>query len=298
MNMNVTPIPHLAPGQLVKDWRRRYLAATATIEDEQRKQMIPAYVHRSEGEVLLAEAAIGEDTLIKALNELEDLIDGVVGKVARVNEFWALKPISKSYTDLVGYFFLLQNEAALAEISNDMLLMKYLHAVPDGDKIYESSKESIKADMSEDDVKAIFKIVKHKLETTNKVSHCSRDNVLVKTEKIDKDDVFTAEEKTPLWAAQLQEGMLELREQVENMKGVEYEDSSCSENDETNVLYNKSTMKKKKLDKWKCWVCHDKGHFSKQCPKRRCLRCGKEGHHEKRCYVKPTGNNAKPTKSG
>ena len=96
--INSTPIPHLAPGQLVKDWRKRYLAATATLQDAQRKNMIPAYVHRTDGELLLAEAAIKEDSLDDALGMLQELIDGTPGRVNAVNEFWSLQPSSSSYT--------------------------------------------------------------------------------------------------------------------------------------------------------------------------------------------------------
>ena len=80
----LTPIPHLAVGQTVKDWRRRYLAATATINDEQRKAMIPAYVHRNNGVVLIAEAACENDSLVNALKELESLIDGDPSRITRV----------------------------------------------------------------------------------------------------------------------------------------------------------------------------------------------------------------------
>ena len=128
----------------MKDWRRRYLAATATLTDAQKKAMIPAYVHRNDGEVLIAEAASAKDSLVNALNELEILIDGDPGVITKINDFWALKAASRSYNDIVSYFFLLKNEAEFAGVSKDMMLIKFFNTMPGGEKIYESQKTVIK----------------------------------------------------------------------------------------------------------------------------------------------------------
>ena len=70
-----------------------------------------------------------------------------MGRVSSVNEFWNLKPASKSYTDIVSYFFLLQNEAELAKITPDMLLLKYLKVIPDGEQIYDDHADKFKSNM-------------------------------------------------------------------------------------------------------------------------------------------------------
>ena len=64
----ITPIPHIAVGQSVKDWWRRYIAATATLKDEEKKAMIPAYVHRTDGEVLIAENCSKSDNQQPLMN--------------------------------------------------------------------------------------------------------------------------------------------------------------------------------------------------------------------------------------
>ena len=130
--------------------------------------MIPAYVHRNNGVVSIAEAACEKDSLVNALKELESLIDGDPSRITRVNEFWPLKPTSKSNIDLVSYFFSLKNEAAFAGITNEMLVIKFLDAVPGGERIFESNKDKIKADMEISAVTEIFKAVQFKLAKVKK----------------------------------------------------------------------------------------------------------------------------------
>ena len=142
-----TTIPHIAAGQTVQDWRRKFLAATETIDDKQRKTIIPKYVHRNDEEVLIAEAVCKKETLVNALKELESRIDGDPSRMTRVNEFWALEPTSTSYIGLASYFFMLKYEAAFAGITNEMLVIKFLNGVLAGEKIYKSNKAKIKADM-------------------------------------------------------------------------------------------------------------------------------------------------------
>ena len=97
------------------------MAATATLQDGQRKNLLPAYVHRTEGEVLLAEAAIQEGSLDDALGLLEEMIDGTPGKIAAVNEFWSLKPASASYSDIIGHFYLFNLRVRLQERVSQMI---------------------------------------------------------------------------------------------------------------------------------------------------------------------------------
>ena len=303
--MSPTPIPHLAPGQPVKEWRRRYLAATATLNDDQKKQMIPAYVHRSDGEVLLAEAAITETTLTGALSELEELIDGTPGRVTSVNEFWALKPASQSYTDLVSYFFLLKSEAELAKVTPDMLLIKFLNAVPEGSKVYDDNAAEIKPDMKEDKVKAIFRIVKDKLTVIKKKSTSTYESIpQIKKEREDF-DVFVADEGIPRWAEELRDGLHNVQGMLGMYQGDEDQDSPDEERMQS-VMYNKPNSQGNGayVNDSKCWICLESGHYANRCRRRKCVRCGNEGHHEKKCFVKLTENNRignsafKPKKNG
>ena len=91
----LTPIPHLLTGKKIKAWKRGYLAATATLTDAQKSALLPAYVHRTEAETIIAERCSKEATPDAALKELDTFIDGEPNMMARVNEFWALVPVSK-----------------------------------------------------------------------------------------------------------------------------------------------------------------------------------------------------------
>ena len=282
--MAQTPIPHLTVGQSVREWRRRYLAATATLTEAQKKSMIPAYVFSSY--VLLAETAIKEDTLEKALSLLEELIDGTVGRVSSVNDFWDLKPASRSYTDIVSYFFLLQSEADIAKITPDMLLLKYLKVIPDGEKIYDDNADKFKPDMDAAAVVGIFKIAKDKLTTLKKSTSTPQ---IIKKEKEDF-DVFVADEM-PRWAEELKEGL----QNVQGRLGMFEEEDDRNNDGEDDVMYNKPTQADG--NDRKCWICLENGHYANRCSKRKCVRCGKEGHHEKKCYVKLTENNSSNSSS-
>ena len=60
-------IPHLQAGQKIADYKKIFLAATATLaKDDQRRACLPLYVDRTEGEKQIAFAAAAEDNLEKA----------------------------------------------------------------------------------------------------------------------------------------------------------------------------------------------------------------------------------------
>ena len=69
-------IPHLADGQKIADYKKNFIASTATLKDEQRQTCLPVYVHRTEGEKQLAYTVSTKESLNEALKVLEDVIDG------------------------------------------------------------------------------------------------------------------------------------------------------------------------------------------------------------------------------
>ena len=281
----ITPIPHLAPGQSVKDWRRRFIAATATLKDGERKAMLPAYVHRTSGEVLIAEVCSEKATLEVALVELENLIDGVKSKMVRVNEFWTLKPDSTSYTDIMSFFFTLRYEGKLAGVSFEMIMIKFLNALTNGEKLYNTHKDKIKSDMTEVVLLAVFEDLKTKILKASKESHIN-----VKKEQSEEMGIFVADqENLPTWAS-------ELKSQVHHLKGV-LEDVTFHHGnvhqEETQIMLNSSGSSSSNMynpssssAKRKCYVCGKPGHLAYTCNEKKCGICGKSGHVESQCYSK------------
>ena len=69
-------IPHLQAGQKIADYQKIFLAATATLTDDQCSTCLPIYVDRTEEEKQIAFAAAAEESLEKAFKFLEYYIDG------------------------------------------------------------------------------------------------------------------------------------------------------------------------------------------------------------------------------
>ena len=286
----ITPIPHLAPGQSVKDWRRRFLAATATLKDEEKMAMLPAYVHRTNGEVLIAEVCAGKTTLEEALKELENLIDGEKNKMIRVNEFWIIKPDSLSYTDLMSFFFTLTYEGKLAGVSFEMIMIKFLNALTKGEEIYNSNKDKIKEGMTEVTLLEVFQTIKTKIRKASKDVKSS--HVIVKKEPLEEMGIFVANsENVPSWAN-------ELRNEVHDLKGALQDVQFYQENmaNDSQIMLNSSVngsanySKNPLPNKRKCWICDKPGHFANSCQQRKCSKCGKPGHIESQCYSKRNFN--------
>lgn len=55
-------IPHLATSQKIADYKKTYMAATATLTAEHKLACLPVYIHRSEGEKNLAHTAATKTT--------------------------------------------------------------------------------------------------------------------------------------------------------------------------------------------------------------------------------------------
>lgn len=275
----LTPVPHLLSGQKIKTWKRAYLAATATLTDAQQLALLPAYVHRTEAEIIIAEQCSKKETPAAAIIELELLIDGAPNIVSRVNEFWGLKPVSTSYSSLIGFYFVLKSEATMAGVSNDMVLIKYLHHIPGGEKIQATHQAKFKSTMTATEMETIFKIAQTKL-MTNGV----KTSDTIKEEKMESGEssmLFSLNE-APAWAVEMKEEIRSLREERENEA---YAFNQSRENEA--YAFNQSTTNSRGSrgfrDK-KCFVCNAYGHLSFNCKKRKCAKCNRTGHHESRCY--------------
>ena len=68
-------IPYLAEGQTISDYRKIFIASTATLNAKQLR-CLPLYIHRTEGERQLAFTAATKASQDEAFKFLEDMIDG------------------------------------------------------------------------------------------------------------------------------------------------------------------------------------------------------------------------------
>ena len=70
-------IPHLAEGQTISNYRKIFIASTATLNAKQQLGCFPLYIHRTEGERQLAFTAATKASQDEAFKFLEDMIDEV-----------------------------------------------------------------------------------------------------------------------------------------------------------------------------------------------------------------------------
>lgn len=268
MTSQLTPIPHLLAGQKIKSWSRAYLAATATLTPAQKLALLPAYVHRTEAECIIAERCSKEETPAAAIKELELLIDGAPNIVSRVNGFWGLKPATTAYPDLIGFYFVLRSEAIMAGVTKDMVLIKFLNHIPGGEKIQNINKDKFKPDMTDEEMETIFKVAQTKL-----MSNVAKKSDPIKEEKIEvgESSMLFSLNEAPAWAMEMKEEIRSLREERENEA----------------YAFNQPAVKSRGSRGFrdtKCFACNAYGHLSYNCNKRKCAKCNRTGHHESRCY--------------
>ena len=145
-NMN---IPHLKKGQKVQEWRPLYAAATATYKDAEAIKFLPIVVDRSPADQKWATAATKQATLKEALDELESRLDGRKTRFVAMKDFFNLKPTATVSLETLSTFFFQALEAGkAAEISNDVIAIKFLEFVPGATKLFNDNKAHIKTDMT------------------------------------------------------------------------------------------------------------------------------------------------------
>ena len=67
-------IPHLAEGQTISDYRKIFIASTATLNAKQQLGCLPLYIHRTEGKRQLAFTAATKASQDEVFQFLEDMI--------------------------------------------------------------------------------------------------------------------------------------------------------------------------------------------------------------------------------
>ena len=276
-------VPHLAEGQKVKDWRRMYLAATALLTEDQKIALIPVYVSRNAGETDIAHICAQKKPLKAALDELELLIDGAPSRMIMLNRFWELKPASRDFNGLTSFFFTLQAGAKGARVPNDVMLLRYLNFVPNGEKFFAQNEDTITEDISDEDSLTVFKKIQTKLVRNEH----DASGMAVKKEK-DDSFIFNVEDgnEMPKWAENMQKELSEIKEKMtEDQAGV-------ADDKDSGVFYGYNGQQKSRTGP-RCYNCNKIGHIASRCYSKKCKCCGGVGHDEEKCPSKSAGRKPK-----
>ena len=201
-------IPHLAERQTMSDYRKIFIASTATLNAKQ-LDCFPLYIHRTEGERQLAFTAATKASQDEVFKFLEDMIDESSCVFTENTKFFKMLPVNTTIDGLRSYYFELQEAAIRAEISRGYLLnvssSTYL-----GKKLFEDNNAEI--DDLNSSIKAdnFFKKILAKLK-----GKCdpAEEKVKVKEEPSVL-SVRDQEEEVPAWGKELMNELCEIRSLV------------------------------------------------------------------------------------
>ena len=288
-------VPHLAKGQKVAEYKKIYLASTATLKDEQKLACLPLYIHRSEGERQLAFTATKEENVNAAFTFLEELIDGAPCKFTESDKFFNLLPCNTSMDGLRSYYFQLSEIAVRAEIPSDVFIMRFLTNAPGGKRVFKEYKDTVKAGLDVAGMTAFFKIIMEKLD---------RNSAQVSELSDNKEESFTFpvfnEETMPGWAKDLQKEVGAMRQKMASNESGFGEGDLCEE-DQVFAFYNndkKHSSNSMGKSKPKCHICGKLGHIQRNCYQRICGSCKGKGHDAEVCPSKKNFDQKKFSNSG
>ena len=152
--LTVTP---LQQGERVIDWAELYKAQTATLEDSQRRGLLPAYVARTQGERILAAEAAGLNSLEEALSSLVKSIDGecreVESFVAFINQD---PPEGEERADWLTFLVKQLDEAKKAGFGSKVVIMRLLSLIENGQVAFGKLKGKVKDGMTTADLVALL----------------------------------------------------------------------------------------------------------------------------------------------
>jgi hypothetical protein len=290
-------VPHLADGQKKSDYKKVFVAATATLKDPERRACIPLYVHRTEGERRLAFTASGKETTDAAFKFLEDLIDGKPCVFTECTKFFCMMPENTSLDSIRSYFFELHEVATRAEIPNDVCVKRFLTNVPGGKKLYDENTGRITtAELNTTDkVTEFFKTILPKLKKKYETGDVSP---MIKDEPF----VFPIQqgsgknEDIPNWAWDLKEQVNDIRSRMESNESGFAEEEHGNDNKQV-LAFNDKHTKKGISSRKSCEICGKSGHVERNCFQRICLACNGKGHDADVCPSKSNRRKSSQFKS-
>ena len=245
-------IPHLAEGQTISDYRKIFIASTATLSAKQQLSCLPLYVHRTEGERQLAFTAATKASQAEAFKFLEDMIDGSPCVFTESAKFFNMLPKNTTIDGIRSYYFELHEVALREEISRDVFAKLFLTNVPGGKKLFEDNKAEIDDLNSSIKVDNFFKKILAKLK-----GKCDpvQEKVNVKEEPF----VFPVndqEEQVPAWGKELMNELGQIRPIAISNGAQQNKESARSDEEHSVYVYNRAGNVARK----KCDICGKFGH--------------------------------------
>ena len=239
-------IPHLAEGQTISDYRKIFIASTATLNAKQQLGCLPLYIHRTEGEWQLAFTAATKASQDEVFKFLEDMIDESPCVFTESAKFFNMLPVNTTIDGLRSYYFELQEVAIRAEISRGYLLNvsspTYL-----GKKLFEDNNAEIDGLNSSIKTDNFFKKILAKLK-----GKCdpAQEKVKVK-EETSVFPVHDQEEEVPAWGKELMNELGKIRSLVVSNGARQNKESA--ESDEEHSMY--ANNRAGNITRKKCDIC-------------------------------------------
>ena len=274
-------IPHLKPGQKGSDWRGLYIAATLLLEETQKIGYLPIAVDRTPADQKWAFAAAEKDKLADALDELELRLDGKKNRFQAMGDFFNLQPSRPVTSETLSEFFFGVREAGIAaNVTNDLIALKFIQHIPGGNKLFTDQEDKIDTDMKESDLIGLFDEAKKRL---IKVKGSNKQSEMVPV------DVFHVKEPDPEpmpeWAKELKLQVLALEASLHARSSTD--STSGSEELQNSAFYAKSKNSKGTSKEVKtCSICGKSNHSAKRCYKRICTKCSGKGHDADKCATR------------